>query len=432
MDTLHMKVGSNLGEVLLDIAQTKIKDGNPEAGINTYIDGLCGFTKEYALMVLKNRAVLVTDKDGEGVNLTDSLEEIEKNAHNILDWEYIVESYVTDLQELSTYYWNIRKETDKLNIIPWDFNINEYYNKHTAGEDLGLNHLCARVIANNSFNTELYANGESVWEHLEERVESCSDDVDNIDLAYYWVTRYVKMIRQMHSTYMKLANIYDFLLDNEFIKRYIMIESTVERVFQFVNEFLDPNKGYYHPMCDEQIYDLKEKIREDFLHTRWGNEYFKNKILTKNPEDNYDAGWISPEGEVYAGIGETGCMIHMNLAEDLWQGKLNHQMCKDGVTMFGSLSPEQWLIREGWIKFHHDEVYGYFKHSKGDDGYTDYKLYCPTEAQVNAICKYIDANYNGKFYTDPEIFGSRTKNTIYSTYKVKQMDEFMLHDTFMH
>lgn len=431
MSTLHMKVGSNLGEVLLDIAQNKIKDGNPEAGINTYIEGLCGFTKEYALMVLKNRAVLITDKDGEGVNLSDSTEDIENNAHNILDWNYIVESYVTELQELSSFYWTIRKETDKLGIIPWDFNINEYIKNHSVGEDLGLNNLCARVIADMPFNTELYANGESIWMHLEDRVESCDDDVDEVDLGYYWVTRYVKMIRQMHATYMKLANIYDFLLDNGFINRYIMIENTVERIFWMVNEFLNPNKGYYHPMCDEHIYDLKEKIREDFLKTKWGNEYLKYKILTKNPEDNYDAGWVSPNGEFYAAVGETGSMIHMNLAEDLWKGKLNSKMCKDGVTCYGSLSPEQWLIREGYVKIHHDEVYGYFKHSKDDD-YTSYKLYCPTEEQVKVICKYIDSNYNGKFYTDPEIFGSRTNNTIYSTYKLKQMDEFKLHETFMH
>lgn len=38
MNTLNMKIGENLGNLLLEIAQEHICSGNPEKAINTYID----------------------------------------------------------------------------------------------------------------------------------------------------------------------------------------------------------------------------------------------------------------------------------------------------------------------------------------------------------------------------------------------------------
>ena len=37
-ETLHMKIGSNLGEILLDIAQNNIANGNIEKAITTYTE----------------------------------------------------------------------------------------------------------------------------------------------------------------------------------------------------------------------------------------------------------------------------------------------------------------------------------------------------------------------------------------------------------
>lgn len=67
--TMHMSVGKNIGRVMLEIAQECIKDGDPERAIKNYIEGFHGFTREYALMVLKNEAALVAADNG-SVNLT--------------------------------------------------------------------------------------------------------------------------------------------------------------------------------------------------------------------------------------------------------------------------------------------------------------------------------------------------------------------------
>jgi hypothetical protein len=95
-NTLHMKVGENLGEILLDISQNKILSGNPEEAFKVYEDALQGFTKEYALMCLTNAAVLKTTGDGE-VSLTDDVQDRIDNQKNILDWNLIMRNKLDTL-----------------------------------------------------------------------------------------------------------------------------------------------------------------------------------------------------------------------------------------------------------------------------------------------------------------------------------------------
>ena len=66
-----MKLGDNLGEILLEIAQTAIQEGNPEKAVSTYTESLIGFTEDYVIKLLKNEYVLATSKDGVSVELTD-------------------------------------------------------------------------------------------------------------------------------------------------------------------------------------------------------------------------------------------------------------------------------------------------------------------------------------------------------------------------
>ena len=88
-ETLHMRVGPLIGEHLLEIAQSNISKGNVEYAMSVYPTAF-GMTNEHAIMILKNQAVVVTDEDGEGVSLKDDPKLIADNAHNILDWNFII------------------------------------------------------------------------------------------------------------------------------------------------------------------------------------------------------------------------------------------------------------------------------------------------------------------------------------------------------
>jgi hypothetical protein len=80
--------------------------------------------------------------------------------------------------------------------------------------------------------------------------------------------------------------------------------------------------------------------------------------------------------------------------------------------------PEVDLEKEGWLKIHHDEVYGFFN---------EYFCYCPTQIQIQKVCDYIDKFHKGVLRTKPRC--SSYSEPI-STYKLRQMDKIKLHELF--
>ena len=436
MGTLNMRIGSNLPEILLEISQEHINKGTPEKAIETYVESLQGFTKEYAMMLLKNEAVLVVDEENQTMNLETWEILLNDNKKNIYDWEYIVKCNLKNLNELKDSISETIKMFESIRTTPHDINdcslfeIMKTFFDDNQIKQIGVHNLAAHLIAYGHLGKG-YGNGDNVWDHLVGNVES--DNAYDYERALYLIVKYVEIIKVLHKDFIKFDKMYNFLLENELINRIPMIEYYMEGICHILHKFTDTSKGYYHPMCNVELYNYKESLLDDLCHTTFGLEYCQNKILKKNIEDGYDAGWLSPDGEFYGADGETSALIHMNIAEDMFQGTsiYANRMEKDGVTIFGDLSPEQWLIKEGWLKIHHDEIYGYFKYSKDDKPLNnkDYKLYCPTEKQIEEICKYVDKFYNKKFYTKPSILSMGKRESV-TTYKLKQMDEFQLHNTF--
>lgn len=85
-ETLHMRIGDNIGNILLEIAQTAIQNGDPDKAVRTYAESLHGFTKDYVVKLLKNEYVLVTDPDGVSVNMTNWETERKFNQSSIINW----------------------------------------------------------------------------------------------------------------------------------------------------------------------------------------------------------------------------------------------------------------------------------------------------------------------------------------------------------
>ena len=229
-----------------------------------------------------------------------------------------------------------------------------------------------------------------------------------------FIKQYVELINNMFDEYMKFSNMYKFLIYNGFINRITFVENNIENVLEILDEF-----------CNKNIdYRLKERIKDNIFTTELGMEYFKYGILRKNIDDGYDAGWLSPDGVFYGDCGETRSMIHINLAERMFKKLFSKKdLKKNDLLLFGGTEdPEQYLIRNGWIKIHNNEIYGVFM----NDPEGEY-LYCPTKKQISEICRYADLNWHGKIYTQPQIV-KRTEPI--STYKLRQMDKFKLNELF--
>ena len=437
MEHLHMRVGQNIGEIILDIAQNNIIKGKPEKAITTYTDSFHGFTKEYALMCLKNKAVLLAEEDGEGVRLTDWENEIKANADFIIDWNKHIKTKIVYLKELietiqlckdkfiSNYHGDIN-----------DYNITEMMKRYMTEEQLsfhGQHNIAAKLIAGGSFDKKLYSNGEGHWDRLCDHVEY--DNSEGWERVLYWTVKYVENIKTLHKEILAFLKTYHFLVDEGFIEEVPKIRDMFEHIFEILVKFSDINKGYYHGMCDDKLYEYKENLYGDILHTVEGKEYLQNGILTRNIMDGYDGGWLSPDGEFYGSDGETSSMIHMRLAEQIFNGNnvYANRMAKDGVSVWSGIdSPDYWLEKHGWVKIHHDDCYGAFIGERNPEDRTpDFPYhYCPTEIQIKMICDYADKFYAKKFYTEANAFGRDKHPNPYTTYAVRQMDDIKLHEIF--
>jgi len=149
-------------------------------------------------------------------------------------------------------------------------------------------------------------------------------------------------------------------------------------------------------------------MMEEIGKTEYGKEYLECGFLKGDIMDGYDAGWLSPSGDFYGSDGQTSEFIHLRIAEKLTHGDM------DGDTQ---------LEKQGWVKIHHDEVYGCFIGRLNDSSYP----YAPTEIQVSMICDYINKFHNGVMHTKPKIIDS---NAIVKVSQLRQMDIHKLHDVF--
>ena len=405
MDKLNIRIGKNIGAILLEIAQTAIKDGNPQKAIDTYTKALNGFTEEYAVKVLKNDYVLVTD--GEVVSLTDSESERISNKVNITDWNFWLERKLEYMTEICKSLNSIEKQFGRYgNIL--DFNITipikNYFGLELA-KKVGLDDIVAKLIVGEKCGKE----DNDVWDELCSNVKCEQAKMHEKEL--YLIAKYVDNIRILHKEYMAFAKVYEFLLNNGLADRPLFFEKNLEFPIKKLCIFSDTKNGYYHPICNAKLNEYKKQIIDDVNSTPLGNEYMRIGIVEKNIMDGYDAGWLSPDGKFYGENGPTSNMIHLSIAECLKKNNLNG---------------DRELENEGWIKIHDDEVYGCFIGELKPS--SDFPFaYCPTEIQVKMICDYIDKYHNGKLYTRPKIV--ETTDAI-STYKLRQMDKVMLHKLF--
>lgn len=449
-ETLHFTVGPLIGEHLLEIAQTNISKGNIEYAMNVYPTAF-GMTKEHTLMILKNQAVIITNDNGESVTLSTQENEIKANTHNIFDWESIIKERINNL---TGFVKNII-DTENTFGIYYNGNIRNYnmlemmkryYNDEEMKIMSGTANIAARICGHPECKIcdKGSSNPWSKWTQVEGRVERYLEDPDGYEydipakweIVLYLTVHYNKLIRMLHKEYLNFENTYLFLVENDFIKKPLYIETTIENVISTLVDFCDTGEGYYHPLCNVGLYNYKETLYGDILKTKYGKEFAQNGIIKKDIMDGYDGGWLSPDGEFYGANGETSSMIHMRLAEQIFKGNNVYaiRMAKDGVSEWGAIdSPEYWLEKHGWIKIHHEDCYGAFIGHRGEDPTSDYPYaYNPTDIQIKMICDYADKFYGGKFYTEANAMGRMIHTKPYSTYKVRQMDEFKIHEIFYH
>lgn len=421
-DTLTMRIGSNLPLIMLETAQTNIVKGKINDAEKLYIEGLHGFTREYMIGLLQNKYVLVVNEDTQEMVLSDDPELIKNNAKNIFDWDGILFDKLNNIEAIKAYISNISDEFNNITAAEiTDFGIYEHGKKTNT---IDVCHMCAKIINGNGLCWKTGGDGP-IWEKLVTSKVEDGTITDNI-VVYWYITEYVKNIQTLTEEVVKFCNIYNYLYTHNLCNRVSYLADKLEYIFGIIDAFLDTSKGYYHPLCNVEIYSLKESLMDRLMRCPQGNEFEKYGILKRDICDEYVTAWLSPDGDFYANDGSAGALGHMVMADQMFDwtaSPIHHMMDNDGVTQFGSMSPERWLERHGWMKIHHNECHGTYSPVMVDEGW----LPEPTEIQIKMVCDYIDNHYNGKLYTEPQIL--RRTDAI-STYKLRQMDKFKLRELF--
>ena len=177
--SLHMRIGGNLGDILLDIAQDNIDKGNTEKALKTYIDSLQGFTNEYALMCLKNEAMLVVDEENQTLDLKDDKNLLKKNAKKIYDWSFIIDKRITDINNILYAIYKTSNDFMKLyNGNIEDYSIIDMMKRHHFTDDqlrnMGLQNIAARILGSTDGKIcdKGNSNPTSIWNKIEYAMEN--------------------------------------------------------------------------------------------------------------------------------------------------------------------------------------------------------------------------------------------------------------------
>ena len=105
-----------------------------------------------------------------------------------------------------------------------------------------------------------------------------------------------------------------------------------------------------------------------------------------NIEDGYDAGWIAPDGNVFALNGTTGNFLHVQLADQIME--YYHFKKPENLKDFAN---DYFLAADkGFVKFHHKWVT-----YEGYDCIRTDKPVPLTKKQIDAICRYGRSCYDG-------------------------------------
>lgn len=420
MDNLHFSIGDNLGNILLDISQEHLANGEINKVLSTYTQSLEGISEELAVSIMKGEFVIVTADDHETVNVSDKPESIEKAKEDgafYYDWENIVRKKIEYIREIIKKIAALRKDE-----VLYDIDLRklvetvELENGKVVSNDGTINCM-ARIIGGNQ-NDYIWRIFGDVVDRVEngmtrelwgKKPATASDN----DFLMYNLYYYVENIKNLSEELEKVTPIFDFLEKYNFLKIDDIVPYYVddfEGAYYWLKEFGE-NAKYNHPLCDEYIENLKTKVLNSIKNSRFGDEYLENEIIKKNIMHGYDKGWLSPNGDFYGENGYDSELIHITLSGKIRKGPMKNEYFDE--------TAEIYLERHGWLKIDRNKAYSFYAWNDNSES----GFYCPTETQIKMLCDYADKFFNGK------VLCSSEWNEI-STYKLRQMDRIKLHETF--
>ena len=363
MRNLNFTVGEDLPNLLCNIAQEKlIYEQDPKAAVEVFTKSL-GMPEYIALECLSGVSKVLCFDSQTGDVYLDLRENLPNSSYPSLDTEGLRDRWLSELREDVNSYRGIF-----LN----DINLGT-----SVSVDIDLRDLVDSFLGR-GFNVKdrMYSRIMNLFEDREEEYVNTTVRIS------YLVGTFLEWSVGLFKKYSTLKFLEEkglLLFNEESTENLNYILRNSVRVYNDIKRLLED-------------LDYVEEIERHSVHTLrlYQNNPITSKLLQCNIlpvsiEDNYSAGWLSPEGDFFGMNGEYADMLHTKISDLLYL---------DGIIpKERSYAKDTYLELNGWVKIH-----GKFIQFNCEDVTTEGKYKVTrylTEKQVKAIYRYGQVCYKG-------------------------------------
>lgn len=380
MATLHMTIDPSFTHTVISIARDKLLAGDIEGAEQFFADGFGITNKKLISKIIRGEYIMVFNPDGTGAC--------------VLRKE-VSQEYIDSIGELPEY-WSRKNLVDKLRLMilnakegaeelvrsrGWmDFHtIHKAYDV-TISRNVSIKGLSE--IPDMDADISITLTTKSLFDMFirskkDEDVKKLIDEVMESNSKASVVLYICKGLEDQGKEFKRIEKIISYIkqyweediedfdkprfwgkvaLDPEELvntpehKRYWYIlmpyrnmMTNLLREYQYIYADGSEQSTYSARFVAQQL-QAEQEIKSycDFVHDRKE----RNISPVRIDDHIWDAGWISPDGKVWATNGSTANMIHCHLADDIYE-----YMGWDRPD-----NPDYALEGMGWLKFHHQEL----------------------------------------------------------------------------
>jgi hypothetical protein len=374
METLHFRVGADLGITLMQISQEHLLyNADPVKALSVFSDSFGGeCPMDLQLALLRGDKVVAVD--------------VEDQMFNIVSREDHHDAIYPAKIDFEKFFADKQKQMD------------DHCNDFTEG----VNYIMSEL--RNMSRYQINFSVDSVIQYISGNDEMMMEELrEDAELNQY--TAIVKFAKQFIEKSIKLEQL------SKTIQGYypeLKIEFDGYEVWMLATKIQNlVSMKLWAMQTDDSVTNYIDAVQEM-------NDALEGGIEPVDIMDNYSAGWLSPDGDFYGLNGEIANMLHTNIADALQEAGIIPD--EDAL---GFDSPDAWLEQNGWCRIHGNNV----QFAGNLNEKIDKENVHMTDDQREITAEYIDNCHQCKI-----LLG--WKRTPYSVGMYRAMDKIALHKHF--